>query len=83
MRFTISTLILGLIVTAPAMAQTNETAPQPVPAPKKEKKICRSEPVTGSILGGKSTCHTQAEWVQIDNANRDVTDNALRSAQRR
>jgi hypothetical protein len=38
------------------------------PAPPKEKKVCRSEAVTGSIMA-RSTCHTKTEWEQIDSAN--------------
>lgn len=45
------------------------------PAPPKEKKICRSVEVTGSIMP-KSTCHTKAEWAQIDAANTRAVENA-------
>jgi hypothetical protein len=38
------------------------------PAPPKEKKLCRSLEVTGSIMP-KHSCHTKAEWAQIDAAN--------------
>ncbi len=37
---------------------------QPV-APAAEKKICRSEQVTGSIFP-KRVCHTKSEWVTVD-----------------
>jgi predicted secreted protein len=47
-----------------------------VPAAAKEKKpvdpnkkICRSEQVTGSIFG-RSVCHTATDWQSIDDANR-------------
>jgi len=36
--------------------------------PVKEKKICRQEDVTGSIMMQR-TCHTKEEWAQIDAAN--------------
>ena len=36
--------------------------------PVKEKKICRQEDVTGSIMMAR-TCHTKEEWAQIDAAN--------------
>jgi len=43
------------------------------------KKSCRREDTTGSIMGGKLICHTQAEWVQIDDASninaRRILDN--------
>jgi len=43
----------------------------PAPAaekPVKEKKICRQEDVTGSIMRAR-ICHTKEEWVQIDTEN--------------
>lgn len=36
--------------------------------PVKEKKICRQEDVTGSIMMAR-TCHTKEEWAEIDAAN--------------
>lgn len=46
------------------------------PAPPKEKKVCRSVAVTGSIMS-HSICHTKAEWSQIDAANAQSAENAL------
>ncbi len=71
MRFVIVTVLLAL--SSPALAQ--QAAPAPA-APVKEKKICRSLAVTGSIMG-KRECHTPAEWSQIDNANSDDAKRAL------
>jgi len=46
-----------------------QTDPAPAPAkPIKEKKICRQEDVTGSIMMAR-TCHTKEEWAQIDAEN--------------
>lgn len=61
-------LMLGIVSTAgaalscssPAIAQT--AAAEPV----KEKKICRRQEVTGSILGLRAVCHTKSEWQRID-----------------
>jgi hypothetical protein len=39
------------------------------------KKICRIQDTTGSILGGKKICHTKAEWVEIERANDAATRN--------
>jgi len=48
-----------------------QTEPTPVPA--KEKKICRVQETTGSRLGAKRICKTQAEWDEIAaNARNDV-----------
>jgi len=46
-----------------------QAAPAPAAEkPVKEKKICRQEDVTGSIMMAR-TCHTKEEWAQIDAAN--------------
>ena len=53
---------------------------QPAAAPEKpkaEKKICRRDVATGSIMAMR-TCRTQTEWSQIDAAAADVTAEALR-----
>jgi len=48
---------LAALSAAPALAEDGK-------APK-EKKICRAETGTGTILR-KRTCHTKAEWAQIE-----------------
>lgn len=75
MRFKMLALAAATMIAAPALAQTSDTAA----APQKPKKICRKEQVTGSILGGKSICHTKEEWAQIDTANERAADDALRN----
>ena len=46
---------------------------EPTPPPAKEKKICRVQETTGSRLGGKRICKTQAEWDEMAaNARNDV-----------
>ena len=66
MRFKLMALAAAVSFTLPAAAQTADSA---MPKPKKEKKVCRRLDQTGSILGGRPTCHTKAEWAQIDSAN--------------
>jgi predicted secreted protein len=56
----------ALVAVAPAMAQTSPTT---TAAPAPEKKICRAQEVTGSIMPGRKTCHTKAEWASIDGVN--------------
>ena len=64
-----------------ASAAPADASAQPTPAPAvkkvKEKKICRREAQTGSILGGTSVCHTKADWAKIDAANGRNADDAL------
>lgn len=69
------------MLTAILLATALQAAPaQPAAAPDKpkaEKKICRRDVATGSIMAMR-TCRTQAEWSQVDAAAADVTAEALR-----
>lgn len=71
-------LLTGLlVVAAPVAAQESQPA-----APAAEKKICRSAPATGSILGKKRECHTKVEWEAIAEQSRGARekyDNDLRT----
>jgi len=49
---------------SPAVAQQSQDAKT---GAVKEKKICRSDTGTGSIMA-KKTCHTKAEWDQLAQA---------------
>ncbi len=68
--------ILAVVSISTAAAAQNETMPPPAP----EKKICRSENVTGSMMA-KRVCHTRSEWSAINAANEAATDNTLRQRQ--
>lgn len=68
-----SLVLLGLLLSAPAIAQ-DEAGKTEKPA--KEKQICRREASTGSMFE-KRTCHTKAEWDQIDAQNERNAQNAL------
>ncbi len=59
------------LLAAPALAQSNSASP--ASAPEKPKKICRKEVATGSLFGER-TCHTAAEWREIDEANSKGVD---------
>jgi hypothetical protein len=63
-----------------AEAATPAAAPVVSEKPIKEKKICRSEETTGSMLQTR-ICHTKDEWVQIDAANQKSADQ-FRNARR-
>ena len=74
MRFKLMALAATVSVALPAVAQTADPA---TPAPKKEKKICRREAVTGSYLGANQVCHTRSEWQKIDGANEEGAGRVL------
>lgn len=77
MRFKKMALIATVALAAPAFAQTAPATDPAAPKPVKEKKICRREAQTGSILGSPSVCHTKAEWAKIDEQNAANADDAL------
>ncbi|HWU72106.1 MAG TPA: hypothetical protein VN137_01380 [Sphingomonas sp.] len=77
MRFNTMAFVAGISFAVPAFAQTAPATDPAAPKPVKEKKICRREAQTGSILGGASICHTKADWAKIDAANGRNADDAL------
>jgi hypothetical protein len=61
-----ATLFFSL--TAPAIAadaQKDKASDSDQPA-QKEKKICRTQMVTGSLIQKRRTCKTEAEWRESD-----------------
>lgn len=66
----LTALLLATAIQAPASPPAPEK-------PKAEKKICRRDAATGSIMTMR-TCRTQADWSRIDAAAADVTAEALR-----
>ncbi|KQN78507.1 hypothetical protein [Sphingomonas sp. Leaf62] len=57
------------------LAAATQTVAAPTP-PKPEKKICRREVTTGSIMA-RPVCHTKTEWTQIDAQNAANAGQAL------
>lgn len=57
--FAILALTVSTLVISPAVAKDKK----PVDP---NKKSCRRQDTTGTIMGGKFVCHTAAEWAQID-----------------
>ncbi|MBV9930573.1 MAG: hypothetical protein JO013_06490 [Alphaproteobacteria bacterium] len=64
-------------VAAPAFAHSDVAAP-PAAKPKKEHKICRADPRSGSHIA-KMICHTAREWnqeaEQRDESGSDIAAN--------
>ena len=57
-----------LLASAPEAAATPAAAPQ---QPAEEKKVCRREVETGSLIKGKKICYTAKQWQKIADDNRD------------
>jgi len=74
--FLIVSGISASLMATPALSQ--DSAPAPAPAAK-EKKTCRRQEVTGSIMP-KSICHTTAQWAEIEQQQTRDAD-ALRNRQ--
>ncbi|WP_343615376.1 hypothetical protein [Novosphingobium sp.] len=78
-------LIAALALLAGTAVQAQTAPSDAAPAkPVKEKRICRAEEDTSSIVA-KRICHTKAEWSAIDGAQENSVDTAAlqRSNQRR
>ena len=60
-------LALGLsvaIVPGAAVAENSDAEAKPA----KEKKVCRSYKVTGSLTRRTRICRTESEWAEVDRA---------------
>ncbi len=72
---------LAFLASTAAQAQTAPTDAAPPKPAVKDKKICRTEDDTGSIVP-KRVCHTKAEWEAINAQTQDNTNNdAMRRSQ--
>jgi len=69
-----------LAMTGTAMAEEAQQAQQEAP---KEKKICRSERMTGSLTRVRRTCLTQREWDQLAESTRRSINGLERDANQR
>ena len=71
-------IVLAIACAVPSALLAQDAAPAPAAAPvaakpEKEKKICRREETTGSVMLTR-VCHTKEEWVAIDKANQDAAN---------
>ena len=71
-------IVLAIACAVPSALLAQDAAPAPAAAPaaakpEKEKKICRREETTGSVMLTR-VCHTKDEWVAIDKANQAAAD---------
>jgi hypothetical protein len=71
-------IVLAVFCAVPSALLAQDASPAPATAaapakPEKEKKICRREETTGSIMATR-ICHTKEEWVAIDKANQAAAD---------
>lgn len=65
--FAVGALAAGM---ADPPAQTPSANPSAAGQEDGDRRVCRREVVTGTIMQ-RSTCHTRREWAEIDEANRE------------
>lgn len=65
-------VVTGLLLAgAPDATPANTAAPVEKP---EDKKICRKEVETGSLIKGKKVCMTAKQWQRLADANRDEVE---------
>lgn len=67
-------IVTGLLLASNATAPADAAAPKP-----EEKKICRRQLETGSLIKGKKFCYTAKQWQKIADANRDEIESRASS----
>lgn len=67
---------MSIVFLAMLMAAQADPAAAVPSKPAKERKVCRSEQRTGSQMS-TTTCHTKAEWAEIDDVNHAQSDRLL------
>jgi hypothetical protein len=73
---------LAVAVSAPALAEDKDSDKDngtAAPAPK-EKKICRNETVTGSLVAKRRICMTAAQWEELAQKTRKKIDDYTKDA---
>ena len=58
------------VVTGLLLASAPTAADAPADKPE-EKKICRKQIETGSLIKGKKICYTSKQWQKLADANRE------------
>lgn len=72
-RIVLPVLIAAVAAATPVAAQEADVPQPAAEKPVKEKKVCKSETGTGSIMP-KRTCRTKAEWEALTEQSRDNLD---------
>jgi len=68
---------IAFAASAPVLAADKESGDQAAP---KEKKICRTETITGSLVTKHRICLTQAQWDEMAERTRRDMNNLNRSS---
>ncbi|KRA83811.1 hypothetical protein [Altererythrobacter sp. Root672] len=68
-----------LLLSTGVMAQEAQTPPAEADA-KQEKKICRTDRVTGSLTRSTRICLTRAQWQEVHRRTKQGLDDTVRQA---
>ena len=68
--------MLAVAVSAPALAgdKAADKDKENTETPQKERKICRNETVTGSLVSKRRICMTAAEWDALAQKSKNSVD---------
>ena len=69
-------MMLGALCAVPALLHAPAASAPATVKPAKEKKVCRTEIPTGSIMM-RTKCGTAQEWADYDAANKRGAEHAL------
>lgn len=78
-----SVALSALMLVASSAVAAQEATPAPTPpaqAEAAEKKICRTERMTGSLTRSTRTCMTKAEWARLAENTRKSVNNIINDA---
>lgn len=67
-------LVAGLLLSVAPEAPAQPAAEKP-----EEKKICRKQIETGSLVKGKKICYTARQWQKLADASRDEMERTASS----
>jgi hypothetical protein len=71
---------LAVAVSAPALAADKDNDKGNGTSAPKEKKICRNETTTGSLVAKRRICMTAAEWDELSQKTRKNIDDFAKDA---
>jgi hypothetical protein len=71
---------LAFAISAPGLAGDKAEQKDEKQTERKEKKICRTETVTGSLVAKRRICMTQAQWDELSSSTKKGLDDTYRNA---
>ena len=76
----VTTVVAALALSLSGVAVAAQESPEAEIAPVKEKKICRTEKMTGSLTRRTRICMTAAQWKELNDRTRRGVDEMTSAA---